>query len=174
VENNIKKIMELITEAWEISKSMVSFGTKAHNFYEYLQEDLKNDKCFYLNVVVLFGVRVTNMIELRRREEDLPPSNCIKQLNSCYKENVKNLNGIVQACSHDITRREEIFKKITEIDLVGSTNEVEDPKLILNSLFLSKQAFDEQVEIFKGLSFEKFYAILEYGEDDVEKWLVDY
>jgi hypothetical protein len=41
-------------------------------------------------------------------------------------------------------------------------------------LFLTKQAFDEQVEIFRGLSFEKFYGILEYGEDDVEKWLVDY
>jgi uncharacterized protein YeeX (DUF496 family) len=24
------------------------------------------------------------------------------------------------------------------------------------------------------LSFEKFYDILEYGEDDVENWLVDY
>jgi hypothetical protein len=41
-------------------------------------------------------------------------------------------------------------------------------------LFLTKQAFDEQVEIFKGMSFEKFYGILEYGEDDVENWLVDY
>jgi hypothetical protein len=46
--------------------------------------------------------------------------------------------------------------------------------LILNSLFLTKQAFDEHVEIFKGLSFEKFYGILEYGEVDVGNWLVDY
>jgi hypothetical protein len=63
---------------------------------------------------------------------------------------------------------------MTEIDLVGSTNEVQDPKLILNPLFLTKQEFEEQVEIFKGLSFEKFYDILEYSEDDVENWLVDY
>jgi hypothetical protein len=46
--------------------------------------------------------------------------------------------------------------------------------LILKSLFLTKKEFDEQVEIFKGLSFEKFYDILEYSEDDVENWLVDY
>jgi hypothetical protein len=46
--------------------------------------------------------------------------------------------------------------------------------LILKLLFLTKQAFDEQFEIFKGFSFEKFYGILEYGEDDVENWLVDY
>jgi uncharacterized protein YeeX (DUF496 family) len=84
------------------------------------------------------------------------------------------LNIIVQACSQAITRREELFKKLIEIDLAGRTNEVQDPKLILNLLFLTKQEFDEQVEIFKGLSFEKLYDILEYSEDDVEKWLVDY
>jgi hypothetical protein len=84
------------------------------------------------------------------------------------------LNIIVQACSHAITRREELFKRLTEIDLAGSTNEVQESKLILNSLFLTKQAFDEKVEIFKGLSFEKFYGILEYSEYDMENWLVDY
>jgi hypothetical protein len=36
VEKNIKKRMELITEAWDMSKSMVSFGTRAHTFHEYL------------------------------------------------------------------------------------------------------------------------------------------
>jgi hypothetical protein len=95
-------------------------------------------------------------------------------LNACWKEKVKNLNIYFQACNQAITRREELFKRLTEIDLVESTNEVQDPKLILNSLFLTKQAFDEQVDIFKGLSFEKFYGILEYSEDDVENWLVDY
>ena len=61
VENNIKKIMELITEAWEMSKSMVSFGMRAHTFHEYLQVDLKNEEGFYLDAVVPFGVKVTNM-----------------------------------------------------------------------------------------------------------------
>jgi len=67
-----------------------------------------------------------------------------------------------------------LFKKLTEIDLDGSTNEVQDPKLILNLLFLTKQAFDDQVHIYKRLSFENFYGILEYGEDDVKTWLVGY
>jgi len=48
---------------------------------------------------------------------------------------------------------------MTEIDLGGSTNKVQDPKFILNSLLLTKKSFDEQVDIFKGLSFEKFYGI---------------
>jgi hypothetical protein len=174
VENNIKKRMALITEAWEISKSMISFGSRAHAFLEYLQADLKNEEGFYLDVMVPFGIKVSNMSELKRREEDLPSPSRIKQLNACWKEKIKNLNNIVQACSQAITRREELFKRLTEVDLAGSTNEVQDPKLILNSLFLTKQQFDEQVEIFKGLSIEKFYGIIEYDENAIDNWLVDY
>jgi hypothetical protein len=78
------------------------------------------------------------------------------------------LNGIVQACSRAISRRDKLFKKLTEIDLAGNTNEVQDPKLIFNSLFLTNKAFDDQVRIYKRMSFENFYGILEYGEDDVK------
>jgi nucleoside-triphosphatase THEP1 len=174
VENNIKKRMALITESWEISKSIVSFGSRAHAFLEYLQADLKNEEGFYLDVMVPFGIKVTNMSELKRREEDLPSPSRIKQLNACWKEKIKNLNNIVQACNQAITRREELFKRLMEVDLAGSTNEVQDPKLILNSLFLTKQQFDEQVEIFKGLSIEKFYGIIVYDENAIDNWLVDY
>jgi hypothetical protein len=71
-------------------------------------------------------------------------------------------------------KREELFKRLTKIDLAGGTNEVQYPKLILNSMFLTKQQFDEQVEIFKGLLVENFYGILEYNEDEIYNWLVDY
>jgi hypothetical protein len=54
------------------------------------------------------------------------------------------------------------------VDLAGSTNKVQDPKLILNSLFLTKQQFDEQVEICKGLSIEKFHGIIEYDENAID------
>jgi hypothetical protein len=174
VEKNIKKIMELITQAWETSKSIASLGTRAHALHEHLQADLKNEECFYLETVLPFGIHVTNMTDMRRRQEDLPSPNRIKQLNACWKEKVKNLHLIVQSCEQAISKKEELFRKLTEIDLAGSTNEVQDPNLILNSLSLTKQAFDEQVDIFKGLSLEKFYDILEYGEDDVDNWLVDY
>jgi hypothetical protein len=36
VENNIKKRMALIIEAWEISKNMISFGSRADAFLEYI------------------------------------------------------------------------------------------------------------------------------------------
>jgi hypothetical protein len=64
VENNIKKIMALITEDWEISKPMISFGSRVYAFLEYLQDDLKNEEVFYLDSVVHFGIKVSNMSEL--------------------------------------------------------------------------------------------------------------
>jgi hypothetical protein len=163
VENNIKKRMALITKAWEISMNMIYFGSRAHSFPEYLQDNLKNEEGFYLHVVVPFGVKVSNMIELRRREDYVPSPSRIKQLNAWWKEKIKNLNNIAQMCRQAISRREELFKTITKEDLSGSTNEVQYPNLILNSFFLPKQQFDEQVEIFKGLSIENFYGILEYN-----------
>jgi hypothetical protein len=166
--------MSLITEAWEVSKNIVSFGSRAHAFHEYLQVDLKNEEGFYVDVVFPFGIKVSNMTELKRREEDLPSPSRIKQLNACWKEKIKNLNNIVQACNEAIVKREELFKRLTEIDLAGSTDEVQDPKLILNSMFMTKQQFDEQVEILKGLSAEKFYGIIEYNEEEIDNWLVDY
>ena len=57
---------------------------------------------------------------------------------------------------------------MTKIDLAGRTNEVQDPNLIVNSSPLTKQAFNKQVDILKALSLEKFYSILEYGEDDLD------
>jgi hypothetical protein len=39
---------------------------------------------------------------------------------------------------------------------------------------MTKQQFDEQVEILKGLSAEFFYEIVEYNEEEIDNWLVDY
>jgi hypothetical protein len=60
------------------------------------------------------------------------------------------LNDIVQACNQAISRREELFKRLMEVDLDGITNKLKDPKLILNSLFLTKQHFNEQLIFLKG------------------------
>jgi hypothetical protein len=174
VENNIKKRMELITEAWETSQTMTSLGTRAHNLLEHLQADLKDEEHFYLDRVLPFHTIVNNMTETRRRQQDLPSKNRISQLNACWKEKVKNLHLIVQSCEQAISKKEKLFTKLTKIDLAKRTNDFQDRNLIVNSLPLTKKAFDRQVDIFKALSLEKFYSILEYGQDDVNNWLVDY
>ena len=65
-------------------------------------------------------------------------------------------------------------KIIWIMELVGTTNEVQDPNLILKSLSVTKEAFQEQVDILKGLSFKKFYGILEHRLDEHERWVLDY
>jgi hypothetical protein len=110
VKNNIKKTMELITKSWEISKNMISSGSRAHDFHEYLQADLKNEEGFYLDVMVPFGFKISNMSEIRIREEELPSPIQIKKLDACWKEKINKLNNIVQAYNQAISMREELFK----------------------------------------------------------------
>jgi hypothetical protein len=56
-----KKRMTLITEACEISKNIVSFGSRAHSFHKYFQADLKNEEGFYIDVVLPFGKKFSNI-----------------------------------------------------------------------------------------------------------------
>ena len=46
VENNINKRMQLVTEAWETSQNLVSFGKKENGFLEHLEANLKKDHHF--------------------------------------------------------------------------------------------------------------------------------
>jgi hypothetical protein len=41
-------------------------------------------------------------------------------------------------------------------------------------LSVTKEAFKEQVDVLKGLSFEKFYSIIEHCLDEHEHWVLDY
>jgi uncharacterized protein YeeX (DUF496 family) len=41
-------------------------------------------------------------------------------------------------------------------------------------MFMTKQQFDEHMEILKGLLAEKFNGIIEYGEEEIDNWLIDY
>ena len=45
-EKNLKKKISLVMEAWEVSKNIDSFGSWAHEFHEYIQDDLKMKKGF--------------------------------------------------------------------------------------------------------------------------------
>jgi hypothetical protein len=81
-------------------------GSREHDFHDYLQVDLKNEEGFYADGVFPFGIKFSNMIEMKRREEDIPSPSQIKQLNVCWKERIKKLNNIVQACNKAIIKRE--------------------------------------------------------------------
>jgi hypothetical protein len=61
VENNIKKIMELVTEAWKRSQTITSLGNRAHSLIKHLQVKLKDEEKFFLKTVIPFGKIVNNM-----------------------------------------------------------------------------------------------------------------
>jgi hypothetical protein len=110
--------------------------------------------------------------EKKTRESPLPKPD--QKIKTCWKKKVKNLQLIVKSCKQAISEKEDLFTRLIQIELVGSTNEVQDPNLILKFLSMTKEAFDEQVYILNGLSFEKFYDIVEHCVDELEHWVLDY
>jgi hypothetical protein len=58
--------------------------------------------------------------------------------------------------------------------LAGTNGEIEDPKFILNSIFISKEQFEEKLELLKSASAKKFNSLNKYSELEVESWLVSY
>jgi len=174
VENNIKKIMELVTEVLETSQTITSLGSRAHSLLEHLQAELKDEEYFYLNMDLPFGTIVNNMTETKRRKKYIPSKNRIAQLNACWKEKVKNLHLIVQSCEQSISKKQKLFIRLSRINLSGRTNNFQDPNLIVKSFPLTRQYFDKHVDMFKVLSLENFYNILEYDQDHVDDWIVNY
>jgi hypothetical protein len=174
VEENIKKRMSLIMQAWDVGSNIVSFGSKLNAFRDFLQGDYKHEEGFYKDAVTTFSLKVSNMTEMKRKEEDLPSPARIKQLKACWIKKIKILKEILEECDDVVTKKEGLYKILTEIDLAGTTREVHDPKLILNSIFMTREQFQQEVEILKGLSAEKFNSIIEYNENEVENWLVSY
>jgi hypothetical protein len=67
-----------------------------------------------------------------------------------------------------------LFKKLVEIELAEKIVEVQDSRLIINSIFMTRKQFEEHVDILKSISVEKFNSIIEYDEREIENWLVDY
>jgi hypothetical protein len=174
VENNINKRMQLVTEAWETSQNLVSFGKKANDFLEHLEANLKNDQHFCEQVLTHFANYAINTSELKRRQEKLPSPKRTKKVKACWQKKINNLELIVGSCKQVISEKGDLFTSLLQMDLAGSTNEVQDPNLILKSLSMTKEAFQEQVDILKGLAFEKFYDILEHHLDEHERWVLDY
>jgi len=116
-----------------------------------------------------FSNYALNTLELKRRQEKIPSPKRTKKVKSCWQKKIENLHLIVKSCKQVILEKENLFTSLLQMDLAGPTNEVQDPNLILKSLSVTKEMFQEQVDILKGLSFKKFYGILEHRLDENER-----
>jgi hypothetical protein len=75
----------------------------------------------------------------------------------------------------DLSRRKnEAYLRILDLDIVGTTVEVPDPKYLSNSMLMTRQDFQEQTEQLKRKSTEKFDNMMEFIHDDIDSWLVEY
>jgi hypothetical protein len=174
VENNINKRMQLVTEVWETTQNLVSFEKKANDLLEHLEVNLTNEQLFGHQVLDPFANYALNTSELKRRQEKLPSPKRTKKVKSCWQKKIENLPLIVKSCKQVISKKENLLQSLLQMDLTGTTNEVQDTNLILKSLPVTKEAFQEQVDILKGLSFEKFYGILEHRLDEHKRCVLDY
>jgi hypothetical protein len=95
-------------------------------------------------------------------------------LKACWLKRIKVLKEILVDCDTLSVKKGELYFKLIELDLAGTTGEVQDPKLILNSMLMTREQFEEHLEILKGVSTEKFNSMTEYTEHEVESWLVSY
>jgi hypothetical protein len=58
--------------------------------------------------------------------------------------------------------------------LARITGEVQAPRLISNSIVITREKFGECLEMLKVVSTENFNSRIEYTEHEVENWIVNY
>jgi len=144
------------------------------HFKQYLQVDLENNENFYKGAISTFSAKVSSLSEFWRKEEDLPSTIHLKQLKACWLKRIKSLKEMLAKCDVNSVKRGELYLKLIELELVGSTNDVENLHLIMNSILLSNEQMEEKLDTLKIASSEKFNNLTEYSETDVESWLVYY
>jgi len=77
-------------------------------------------------------------------------------------------------CDTISVKRGASYLKLIELDLGGTTGEVEEQKFILNYIFMSKEQFKEKLELLKSSLDERFNSLTKYSELEVESWLLSY
>jgi hypothetical protein len=152
VEENIKKMTSLILETWDLANKFVSLGSKIHNTREYLKVDLTIVERFYKDALSTLVIKISGMTEYQIKQEYLSSLIRVKQLKACWIKMINILRELLGDLNALSKKKVEAYSKLTELDLEGTTIEVQDPKLIVNSFLQKRQQFKEHVEIMKGLS----------------------
>jgi hypothetical protein len=166
--------MSLILDTWDLAKKISSLGLRIQNTKEYLNADIENDEGFLKYGVSMFIAKVLAMTEQRRKQEDFPSQSHIKQLKSCWIQIINILRGLLSELNDLTHKKTKAYSKLIGLDIAGTTIEVSNPNLIANSMLMTRQQFEEHVETLKRLSIEKFDSMVEYTNDDIDSWFVEY
>jgi hypothetical protein len=68
-------------------------------------------KGFYTDVNKIFAIKVSNMIDIKRRKEDFPSPVRIKELKSCQVKKISNLKDIMESCNEIVNKKEKLIQK---------------------------------------------------------------
>jgi hypothetical protein len=69
----------------------------------------------------------------------------------------------------DFSRRKtKSYSKTHNLDIVGTTIEVSDPKFISNPMLMTRKQFEEKIEELKKALAEKFDTKIEFTHDDID------
>jgi phage pi2 protein 07 len=166
--------MSLILNTWDLAKRSPSLSVGIQNTKEYLNIDIENDEGFFKDGVSMFTTKVLAMTEERRKQEGFPSQSHIKKLKSCWIQRI-NIIKVILSELNDLTRKNtKAYSKLIGLDIVETTIEVLDPKLIEHSMLLTRKLFREHVATLKRLSTETFGSMVEYTNDDIDSWFMEY
>jgi len=92
----------------------------------------------------------------------LPSTIHIKQLKGCWLKRIKSLKETLAECDVISIKKGEFYLNLVELELFGSTEDVEDPHLIMNSILLSNEQMEKKSNLLKIASVEEFNNLTEY------------
>jgi hypothetical protein len=158
VEENIKKRMSLILDTCDLAKKFSSLGLEIQHTKEYLNADIKHDEVFLKDGFSMFA----------------PSQSRIKQLKACYIARINILRGLLSELNDLMHKNTKAYSKLIGLDIANTTIEVSNPNLMVDSMLQTRQQFEEHVETLKRLSTKKFDSMVEYTNDDIDSWFVEY
>jgi hypothetical protein len=53
----------------DVRSNVVSFGSRLNSFRDFLESDYKHKEGFYRDAITTFSLKVSNMTEIKRKEE---------------------------------------------------------------------------------------------------------
>jgi hypothetical protein len=93
----------------------------------------------------------------------------MKQINACWLKRIKCLRELLSECDVINIKRGDIFLKLVDL-----TKELDGPHLIMDTILLSREQLQEQLEALKVAWANEFSDSIEFSEEEIEIWLVWY
>jgi len=121
----------------------------------------------------MFREKVSLMMDHRRKHEDFPSPNHMKQLKDCWIERINTLKGLLNQLKELSQNNIEAYSNIIGLHIIGTTIDVSDPSIMSNSILMIREKFKKKIENLKKSLGGNFYRMIEYTYDDINSWLVE-